>query len=189
MVDRSLQCMSSNTSTNSSIAAMVSIASTISRSMRSTPLPATLRCNAACSASSSSPGSWSSQTGAWRRNNATTSCPPACRHNRPTASSTGRYGSPAPCCSTHSPRAMREGGSCARKASTSALLPIPASPPMKTSWRCPAAALEYARFSRASSAPRPTIGDGGSLVRDANADGSPRQHRPARRRRAAQCRR
>ena len=83
-------------------------------------------------AGSTRAGSWTSQVGARRDSTATASG--SARQSRPRASNTGRYGSGAPRCSRHWPRATSPAlpSTPAANASTSVDLPMPASPVTNT---------------------------------------------------------
>ena len=90
-----------------------------------------------------SAGRCASQVGAYCRRHTTRRSPSGARPSRPSASSSGRYASPAPYCSMHCPRPSHSASaaaSCCTQASTSVVLPTPASPVTQTSWRTPCCA-------------------------------------------------
>ena len=109
-------------------------------------------------------GSCASHVGAQRRSRAMKCSPSCCRQSRVSASSSGWYASPAPYCSTQSARAMRHpfwSPMRERKASTSAVFPIPGSPVRKTICLVPVWASADAWANCASAASRPTIDPAG----------------------------
>src|SRR5262245_31273926 len=109
----------------------------------------------------------STQPGACSRSVASIAGPSGPRQRPASASSTGMYGSPPPYCSTHWPHASRSRPSGARRSSrsassTSVVLPIPASPVTKPTWRLPLIAAPIHASSWARSEPRPTTTASGS---------------------------
>jgi hypothetical protein len=84
--------------------------------------------------------------------------PARSRANGPSASHTGRYGSPVPYCSKQWPASTATPAARvpAANAPDSAVLPLPGSPDRNTTCRRPAAAAARHAPSRASSPSRPT---------------------------------
>jgi hypothetical protein len=109
-------------------------------------------------------GIWMSQVGAVERSIGASEA--SLRLRVASASRTGRYGSPAPLCSTHWPWAWTAEPSPATKLSIRVVLPMPASPDTQKTCLRPALAWFHAVCSRASASRRPIIcgsGEGGTV--------------------------
>ena len=151
----------------------------ISRSMRSRCGLGVSPCGGSRSPSDNSDGICRYQHGATRCSSGTSGAPPGDLSTRSSASRSGMYGSRGPCSGTHCPwntdtPPSRTGGE-RRNSSTSVVLPMPASPVMKTSWRTPWRARRRCSWSWFNSVSRPT-----KRARCAPVDGDPRSIRGAR---------
>jgi hypothetical protein len=132
--------------------------------MRSRVVPLLRCCSTSYAEAVRSAGICNNQLGACWCNSSTRRAPSRPLPNCPKASSSGRYASPAPYCSIHCPRANHTVSlipSCATKASTRVVLPIPASPVTNTTWRVPWSACVHHWCSCAISACRATSSAGG----------------------------
>jgi len=133
-VEGSVQWRSSKTRITGPWALNAASASTSSWNERACVAPLVRRCSSANRAALTSPGICASQVGACSVNTSMARAPPRPRHNVPMASSTGRKACPVPYCSTHEERPTSDPlvPAVSTNASTSVVLPTPASPVTKT---------------------------------------------------------